>query len=69
MLVVDGEGRITGSYDKIHLVPLGEYLPFQDFLEGLGMMQLTNVRGGFNVGQKPPKLLAIPGAPPVTPVC
>ena len=67
VLVVDGEGRITGSYDKIHLVPLGEYLPFQDFLEGLGMMQLTNVRGGFNVGQKP-RLLAIPGAPPVTPL-
>ena len=67
VLVVDGEGRITGSYDKIHLVPLGEYLPFQDFLEGLGMMQLTNVRGGFNVGQKP-RLLTIPGAPPVTPL-
>jgi apolipoprotein N-acyltransferase len=67
VLVVDGEGRITGSYDKIHLVPLGEYLPFQDFLESLGMMQLTNVRGGFNVGQKP-RLLTIPGAPPVTPL-
>ena len=67
VLVVDGEGRITGSYDKIHLVPLGEYLPFQDFLEGLGMMQLTNVRGGFNVGQKP-RLLTIPGAPTVTPL-
>ena len=67
VLVVDGEGRITGSYDKIHLVPLGEYLPFQSFLESLGMMQLTNVRGGFNVGQKP-RLLTIPGAPPVTPL-
>ena len=67
VLVVDGEGRITGSYDKIHLVPLGEYLPFQDFLESLGMMQLTNMRGGFNVGQKP-RLLAIPGAPSVTPL-
>jgi apolipoprotein N-acyltransferase len=67
VLVVDGEGRITGSYDKIHLVPLGEYLPFQDFLESLGMMQLTNVRGGFNVGRQP-RLLTIPGAPPVTPL-
>jgi apolipoprotein N-acyltransferase len=67
VLVVDGEGRITGSYDKIHLVPLGEYLPFQDFLESLGMMQLTNVRGGFNVGLQP-RLLAIPNAPPATPL-
>src|SRR5262245_36060189 len=67
VLVVDGEGRITGSYDKIHLVPLGEYLPFQDFLESLGMMQLTNVRGGFNVGRQP-RLLTVPGAPPLTPL-
>jgi apolipoprotein N-acyltransferase len=67
VLVVDAAGRITGSYDKIHLVPLGEYLPFQDFLESLGMMQLTNVRGGFNVGRQP-RLLTVPGAPPVTPL-
>jgi apolipoprotein N-acyltransferase len=67
VLAVDGEGRVTGIYDKIHLVPLGEYLPFQDFLESLGMMQLTNVRGGFSVGQKP-RVLTMPGAPPVTPL-
>jgi apolipoprotein N-acyltransferase len=67
VLVVDSEGRITGSYDKIHLVPLGEYLPFQDFLESLGVMQLTNVRGGFNVGRQP-RLLTVPGAPPLTPL-
>ena len=67
VLVIDGEGRVTGSYDKIHLVPLGEYLPFQDFLESLGMMQLTGVRGGFSVGQGP-RLLTVPGAPPATPL-
>jgi len=67
VLVIDGEGRVTGSYDKIHLVPLGEYLPFQDFLESLGMMQLTDVRGGFSVGQRP-RLLTIPGIPPATPL-
>ena len=67
VLVIDGEGRVTGSYDKIHLVPLGEYLPFQDFLESLGMMQLTDVRGGFSGGQGP-RLLTIPDAPPATPL-
>ncbi len=67
VLVIDGDGRVTGSYDKIHLVPLGEYLPFQDFLESLGMMQLTGVRGGFSVGQGP-RLLMVPGAPPATPL-
>jgi apolipoprotein N-acyltransferase len=67
LLVIDDKGRVLGGYDKIHLVPFGEYLPFQDFLEGLGFMQLTGVRGGFSAG-KGPRLLAIPGAPPASPL-
>jgi apolipoprotein N-acyltransferase len=67
LLVVDDQGRVVGSYDKVHLVPLGEYLPFQDFLESLGFMQLTGVRGGFSEGRGP-RLLAIPGAPPASPL-
>jgi apolipoprotein N-acyltransferase len=62
LLVVDDQGRVAGSYDKIHLVPFGEYLPFQDFLESLGFMQLTGVRGGFSEGQGS-GLLPIQGAP------
>ncbi len=67
LLVIDDEGSVVGNYDKIHLVPLGEYLPFQDFLESLGMMQLTGVRGGFSVGSGP-RLLTVPGAPPARPL-
>ena len=67
LLVIDDAGRVIGGYDKIHLVPFGEYLPFQDFLESLGIMQLTGVRGGFSVGGGP-RLLAIPGAPPASPL-
>ena len=67
LLVVDDQGRVIGSYDKIHLVPFGEYLPFQSVLESLGIMQLTGVRGGFAVG-KGPRLLAVPGAPPAGPL-
>lgn len=67
VLVIDDAGRVIGSYDKIHLVPLGEYLPFQDFLENLGMMQLTDMRGGFSTGHGP-RLLTIPGAPPAAPL-
>ena len=63
LLVIDDQGRIVANYDKIHLVPFGEYLPFQDFLESLGFMQLTGVRGGFSVGEGS-RLLTIPGAPP-----
>jgi apolipoprotein N-acyltransferase len=67
VLVIDDKGRVVGGYDKIHLVPLGEYLPFQDFLESLGMMQLTGVRGGFSVGEGP-RLLTVPGAPLAIPL-
>jgi apolipoprotein N-acyltransferase len=67
LLVIDHQGRVVSSYDKIHLVPFGEYLPFQDFLESLGVMQMTGVRGGFSVGSGP-RRLAVPGAPAASPL-
>src|SRR5471030_3306060 len=48
--VIDHDGAILSVYDKVHLVPFGEYLPFQHVLERLGLMQLTKVPGGFDAG-------------------
>ncbi len=67
LLVIDDNGEVAGAYDKIHLVPFGEYLPFQDFLESLGFMQLTGVRGGFSAGTGP-RYIEVPGAPPASPL-
>jgi apolipoprotein N-acyltransferase len=61
------EGSVPALYDKVHLVPFGEYLPFQDFLERLGLMQLTGVRGGYIPGAQH-KVIAVPGAPPLLPL-
>jgi apolipoprotein N-acyltransferase len=50
MYVIDHSGTIQDAYDKVHLVPFGEYLPFQDVLESIGLEQLTRISGGFTAG-------------------
>jgi apolipoprotein N-acyltransferase len=64
--VIDHDGSILSVYDKIHLVPFGEYLPFQDFLEKLGLMQLTKLPGGFIAGERR-RAMPVPRAPRMLP--
>jgi apolipoprotein N-acyltransferase len=65
--VINHDGSILSIYDKVHLVPFGEYLPFQTLLERLGLMQLTKVRGGFIPGDRRRNQRA-PGAPMFVPL-
>ncbi len=65
--VIDHDGSIVSLYDKVHLVPFGEYLPFQGVLESLGLQQLTKQRGGFLAGDRH-RLIAVPGAPLALPL-
>jgi len=65
--VIDHDGSILGVYDKVHLVPFGEYLPFQHFMEKLGVMQLTKMPGGFLAGEHRGEL-DLPGAPAALPL-
>ena len=64
--VIDHDGSILSVYDKIHLVPFGEYLPFQNFLEKLGIMQLTKLPGGFIAGERR-RAMNVPRAPRMLP--
>jgi apolipoprotein N-acyltransferase len=65
--VIDHDGSVLSVYDKLHLVPFGEYLPFQNWMEKLGFSQLTKVQGGFIAGARRPPL-AIPNAPRALPL-
>ncbi len=68
LLVFGAGGSLIGHYDKVHLVPFGEYLPFQAALEAIGLEQLTRRRGGFASGPTPRPLLKLPGLPPLAPL-
>src|SRR5262249_12272542 len=68
LLVVGGEGALATLYDKIHLVPFGEYLPLQSTLEAIGLQQLSRLRGGFDSGPAPRPLLHVPGLPAAAPL-
>jgi apolipoprotein N-acyltransferase len=65
--VIDHDGSVLSIYDKLHLVPFGEYLPFQDSMEKLGFVQLTKVQGGFIPGLRR-RPMELPNAPRVLPL-
>lgn len=62
-------GTVVDSYDKVHLVPFGEYMPFMALMERLGLSQFVPIPGGFTPGPRH-RILHVPGLPPVVPaVC
>ena len=65
--ILDRRGLAHERYDKQHLVPFGEYVPFERWLERSGITQFVQIPGGFSPGSGP-RVLRIPGLPVAMPL-
>ena len=50
--VYNNKFELIDTYDKINLVPFGEFLPFENILKILGLKSLTNNYQSFSRGEK-----------------
>ncbi|WP_375646303.1 apolipoprotein N-acyltransferase [Bartonella sp. AA56HLJMS] len=46
--VINAQGNILNTSDKLHLVPFGEYLPYQSLLKKIGLRTLADNIGGYS---------------------
>lgn len=57
---IDDQGQIVEAFDKIHLVPFGEYLPLEPLLTRLGLKKIVQTPISFSAGADR-RLLGLPG--------
>ena len=68
LALVDGTGRVLSVYDKHHLVPFGEYIPFGEWLGRFGIRGLAASDGAAFVPGPGPAVMTVPGIGPVMPL-
>ncbi|MBE7733450.1 apolipoprotein N-acyltransferase [Devosia faecipullorum] len=63
VIAINSDGEVVASYDKAHLVPFGEYLPFAPFFAQLGLTQFVPGAEGWSAGDMRRRLMSLPNAP------
>lgn len=67
VFVIDGDGAVRDAYDKVRLVPFGEFLPFASVLERIGLTKLVALPGVFEAGFRH-RTLSPPAGPSFLPL-
>lgn len=67
VFVLDASGNVLARYDKVDLVPFGEYLPWRTLLGRLGLEKLTQGTIDFVPGPGR-RTLRLPGLPALSPL-
>jgi len=52
LIIINNKFDILFKYDKMKLVPFGEFLPFENILSNLGLKKITEGHGSFSRGEK-----------------
>ena len=60
IVAIDDKGEIVDAVDKVHLVPFGEYVPFESLFERIGINQFVSGPMNFVAGARRHPL-AVPG--------
>ena len=63
ILAINTDGEVIASYDKSHLVPFGEFLPFPHVFASIGLGQFVPGASGWTPGEGR-RLLSLPQTPP-----
>jgi apolipoprotein N-acyltransferase len=69
IVAIDAGGEIVDAVDKLHLVPGGEYLPFADWLEQLGIDRIIAMPTAFSAGTQRHPIAIVDGLKVATFIC